>query len=288
MSLKYKKFSQLMASVESDISTFADEGYVNRGTYIKEARKVNEDLGLKINGEKEVVLDVKDYKIELPEDFIQLNLALACHISYVRTPILRGDQTESHTIEGNVNVPFKTFNDDTCLRGEGKKMWVTQKVGTKLHTFTHIEKLQLSQKSLSKCADDCFNRHFKSHNVIDIQENEAAFSFREGKVYLNYVTDLIGDDGDLMILDHPLTNDYYEYAIKKKFFENMKFNKEGDFLQDYQIAKQELKEARTRALTFVNMPEYDEVVKVHLENRKRFYKTYIDYFDELKTGYYNI
>lgn len=290
MTLKYKTFSQLMAGIEQDFDKFTDEGFVDRGKYIKVARTVNETLGFKITREREAVLEVKDYKTQLPEDFLELQLALACHVSYARVPIFRGAQTESHVHTENCDIRLKTknFNPSECMEGAGQNMWVTQKIGTKVETFTHLEKLQLTQRSLSKCADNCFNKHFRTHNVIDIQEDEAVFSFREGKVYINYLADMISEDGDILVLDHPLVNDYYEYAIKKKIIENMKLNKEGDFLQDFQLVKQELKEARNAAMNFVGMPEYDEIVKVGLENRKRFYKKYIDYFDTLHDGYYNI
>lgn len=290
MPIKYKTFSQLMSSVEQDISTFADEGYMDRGRFIKEAKRVNNELGVKINREQEVILDVENYKAQLPEDFQQLQLALACHVAYVKTPIFRGTQTESHSekIECNTVLKTKTFNPSECREGCGNDIWITQKQGAKIETFTHLEKLQLTNRAKSRCTDDCFNRHFRTHNVIDIQEDEVTFSFREGKVYINYLADMISEDGDLLILDHDLVNDYYEYAIKKKFFENMKINKEGDFLQEYQMMKQELREARTRALSFINTIEYNEIVEVFLENRKRFYKKYIDYFDDLKDGYYHI
>lgn len=286
--LKYKTFSQLMSGIEQDLDKFTDEGFVDRGKFIKEARKVNEELGFKISREKEVMLDVKDYKIQLPEDFLQLQLALACHVSYARMPVFRAPQTEFHTDKREVQLKVKNFDPSSALEGCGQKIWVTQKLDAKVEEFTHLEKLQLTQKSFRRCTDNCFNRHFRHSNVMDIQEDEATFSFREGKVYINYLADMISEDGDILILDHPLVNDYYEYAIKKKFFENMKFNKEGDFLQDFQIAKQELKEARTRALLFVGTVEYDEIIKTYAENRKRFYKKYIDYFDDLKDGYYNV
>jgi hypothetical protein len=295
--LKYKTFSQLMSGIEQDLNNFTDEGFVDRGKYIKEARKVNEDLGLKINRERETVLDVKDFKTQLPEDFQELQLALACHVTNVSKPIFRGDQTEArsrqslsetHTIDGETLLKTRHFNPSECMEGRGQDIWITKKLGIKIETFTHLDKLRVTNRAAKRCTDTCFNRRFQTHNVIDIEGDEATFSFREGKVYMNYLADMISDDGDILILDHPKVNDYYEYAIKKKFFENMKFNKEGDFLQDFQIAKQELKEARISALLFVNTVEYDEIIKTHLENRKRFYRKYIDYFDDLKDGYYQI
>ena len=51
--IKYITFSQLMASVESDMDSFADAGMIDRSKYIKTIRKCNSDLGIRINKEKE-------------------------------------------------------------------------------------------------------------------------------------------------------------------------------------------------------------------------------------------
>ena len=58
--IKYITFSQLMSSVESDMDSFADSGMIDRSKYIKIVRKVNSDLGIRINKEKEKVLTIKN------------------------------------------------------------------------------------------------------------------------------------------------------------------------------------------------------------------------------------
>lgn len=292
--LRYKTFDQLLASVESDIDKFTDEGYVNRGIFIKEIRKVNADLGLKINIERETVLDVVDYVALLPPDFLFMQLALACHVSYVHVPVIRGIQTEMHseTIETNgiSEIPTSCFLESCDFGNCGgpceKCMWVTQKVGVKVYTYTDLKELQLTKSSHGRCADNCMNFRFRSPHQIKIEDDHATFSFREGKVYINYLADMVDEDNNVLVLDHPTVNDYYEYAVKKKFFENMFLNKEGDFLQAYQAMQAELLKARTMAITFVNTPEYGDLQKMFIDNRNRFYKKYVRYFDNHDQGYF--
>lgn len=293
--LRYKTFDQMMASAESDIDKFVDEGYLNRALYIKEVRKVNADLGLKINTERQTVLDVKDYVALLPPDFLFLQLAMACHISYVRVPIVRGIQTEMHSeeinFEGESEIPTSCFLDSCDFGNCGgpceKCMWVTQKIGVKVYTYTDLKELQLTKSSHSKCADNCLNLFMKSPHQIKIEDDHATFSFREGKVYINYLADMIDEDNNIMVFDHPLVNDYYEYTVKAKFFENMYLNKEGDFGQAMQAMEVKRKEARTAAITFVNTPEYGDMQKMFMDNRNRFYKKYVRYFDNNHQGYFN-
>ena len=287
---RYKTFDNLMASVESDLSVYADEGYIQRSNYIKDVRRVNSDLGLKINSEKEFILDVKDYKACLPDDFQYLQLALVCKSTKVTTPVLQGAHTEDVKIllENKCN----TCNKQPCMckyefKACNGNMWVTQKIGIKTETYNHIEKLSLTKGSLNQCADNCLNLGFRCPNQMDIRDGEATFSFREGQVYINYLADMVDDDGNLLILDHPLVNDYYEYAVKKKLFENLNLNKEGDFVNDYKLAKQELREAKTRAIDFVNIPEFDEIREHFDYNRRRFYNKYIAFFNDNSQGLYN-
>jgi len=290
--LRYKTYDQLMASVESDIDKFTDEGYVNRGLFIKEIRKVNADLGLKINIERETMLEVKDYVALLPPDFLFLQLAMACHISYVRVPVVRGIQTEMHSeqIEGTTNLPTSCFLQSCDFGNCGGPcencMWVTQKIGVKVYTHTDLHQLQLTKSSHGRCADNCLNFFMRSPHQIKIEDDHATFSFREGKVYINYLADMVDQDNNVIILDHPSVNDYYEYAVKRKFFENMYLNKEGDFQNALQLMEVKYKEARNLAINFVNTPEYGDLQKMYIDNRNRFYKKYIRYFENRTQGYF--
>jgi hypothetical protein len=289
MELQYKTFNQLMSSVSSDLGRYADEGMIDEILYIKEARKVNAELGLKINKEKEIILDVVNYKACLPEDFQYLQLALACSISYVTVPKIQGVHTEDKVIPlinlctacgqtpCNCQVQFKA-----C---DGYK-YVAQTIGIKTYKHEHLDLLSVTKASHRFCSDYCLNLNFRSPNVMNILGEEATFSFRSGKVYINYLSDMTDDKGNFLILDHPLTNDYYEYAVKKKFFENMKFNKDGDVTQDLQYVITQLREARIRAISLVNMPEYDEINEHFARNRQRFYNNYVKYFNNDDEGGY--
>ncbi len=292
MQLQYKTFNQLMSSVSSDLGRYADEGGIDEILYIKEARKVNAELGLKIHKEKEVIIDVYNYKACLPTDFLYLQLALACSVSYVTVPKIQGVHTEDKEIPltNSCNscgqVPCSCNNCKIQFKACDGYKYVAQTIGIKTHKYEHLELISLTKTSNRFCSDECLNLNFNSSNVMNIMGEEATFSFREGKVYLNYLSDMTDENGNFLILDHPLTNDYYEYAVKKKFFENLKFNKDGDVAQDLQYVMTQLREARIRAISLVNMPEYDEINKFFLDNRKRFYNNYVKHFENLDQGHH--
>lgn len=287
MALKFKTFDSLMADIESDLRNYADEGLFDRMNYIRTVRKVNADLGLKIHSEKEDMLEVRDYKATLPLDFLYLQLALGCEVSFVKVPQIRGTQTIQHSsVEEEVPVEIipelKTCNINSC----GNTIWITQKIGHKIYKYESLDKLSITKSSWKYCTDTCLNFRFNSGNQMSFAPDGETvnFSFREGKVYISYLSDMIDCDNNILVLDHPLVNDYYEYAVKKKFFENMELGKEGDFLRDFQLVSEELRKARIAAISFVNTPEYGEIIGMFNANRKRFYNNYIRYFDEYRTG----
>ena len=76
--LKYRTFDQLLEDVSIDLNTFALENMIEPQQLIKLVRKLNYDLGLRINQQKEVILDVTHHKVKLPDDFYTFNFGLIC------------------------------------------------------------------------------------------------------------------------------------------------------------------------------------------------------------------
>jgi hypothetical protein len=102
--------------------------------------------------------------------------------------------------------------------------------------------------------------------------------FDEGILYINFQSIMEDDDGNLLVLDHPYTNEYYEYALKQRVFENLFMA--GEPVQNHlQLMNQKLKEARTLALSFVNTPDFKEMKDVVEMNRKAMYNRYYRMFN---------
>jgi hypothetical protein len=85
------------------------------------------------------------------------------------------------------------------------------------------------------------------------------------------------DQGNLMVPDHDLLNEYYEYALKSRIFENLYLNGE-DVAQRMQLVEQRLKAARNQALSLVNTPNFREMEKMWWTNRKAMYGKYYTMF----------
>jgi hypothetical protein len=102
-------------------------------------------------------------------------------------------------------------------------------------------------------------------------------NFDEGTVFLNFQSVMEDDDGNLLVLDNPYTNEYYEYALKQRIFENLFMS--GEQVQNHlQLMSQQLRAARNVALGFVNTPDFAEMRKLHDVNRKAQYHNYYNMF----------
>ena len=102
-------------------------------------------------------------------------------------------------------------------------------------------------------------------------------NLENGKVFINYQGSLEDSDGNLLVLDHPIVNEYYEYAIKQRILENLFMNGE-EVAQKMQLVEQRLKAARNNALSIVNTPDFSEMYKLWEMNRKAMYNKYYDMF----------
>jgi len=96
-------------------------------------------------------------------------------------------------------------------------------------------------------------------------------------IYINYQGSFTDENGDLLIPDHPMLNEYYEYAVKKRILENLVMDGENVTAQ-YQLVAQEYRGARNNALTIVNTPNFSEMEKLWVMNRKAMYSKYYDMF----------
>ena len=67
-----------MADVQTDFKKYQLQDLIDPQDMIKVTKRINYDLGLRINQTKEVILEVEKGRVRLPNDFDVLNFALMC------------------------------------------------------------------------------------------------------------------------------------------------------------------------------------------------------------------
>lgn len=148
----------------------------------------------------------------------------------------------------------------------------------KTHTTTYKRLLPL--RILENPQDiecGCPNLYMNTPNQAWIQNGYLYTSFKDGKVYINYQGNMEDDEGNLLVPDHDMLNEYYEYAIKQRILENLIMNDEP-VGQKLQIVEARLMAARRAAVSMVNTPNFSEMKRVWQMNRKAQYAKYFNMF----------
>lgn len=142
-------------------------------------------------------------------------------------------------------------------------------------TYTVLVPLRMRSSQNIDC--ECPNLYWNTANEGWIKDGFLNTTFQHGKVYLNYQGDLTDDDGRLLVPDHELLNDFYEYSIKERLLENL-FNNGEDVGQRYQLAAAKLKAAKNDAMSLVNTPNFEEMKKLWWANRVAMYGKFYNMF----------
>jgi hypothetical protein len=322
--LRYRPFDQLLEDVSIDMNTIALENMIEPQQLIKVAKRINYDLGLRINQTREVILEVCHNKVKLPDNFYTFNFAFICgeyedHVGYGGmsggTNIQEVPYTEvpstvdqcapptvncrscnanpcKHTAACDLNYPIvdpiPTEYDpnnpygNTCvpprvfMNCKGEKWELIQILNTgATRKYSRLIPLRMKQSQEIEC--DCPNLYYDTANQAWIKDGFLFTTFETGKVYLNYQGAMEDEAGNLLVPDHDLLNDYYEYALKQRLLENLFMNGE-DVSSRLQLVEQKLRAARNQALSLVNTPNFKELEQMWWTNRKAMYNKYYDMF----------
>jgi len=284
--IKYRSFDELVEDVSVDFSTYSLEGMIDPQQLIKVAMRVNFDLGLRIQPEKHRVLNLDKGKAKLPSDFYSLNYANICGNYTVEYQALAGSHVEDVIIAPTTDcvpsedVPNNCQPENTCINQCGDYYQLIQKVKTETRVYETFLPLRVKpSKSVSGC---CPNVNYRSPNEIEVRDGFVYSNFDEGTIYINYQGSMEDEEGTLLVMDHPLVNEYYEYAIKQRILENMFFAGE-QVTPQMQLIEPRLRAARNNALSFVNTPNFKELQKIWEMNRRAMYDKYVNMFKSVPT-----
>jgi hypothetical protein len=322
--LKYRTFDQLLEDVTIDLHTFALENMIEPQQLIKLARKLNYELGLRLNQTKEAILDVTHHKVKLPDDFYTFNFGMICgdfkeivgydgiaggtniqEVPYREFPATVdtcapatvncrtcNSNPCNHTAACELNCPivdpiptaFDPLNPtgNTCIAPrvfmncKGEKYELIQVVNSSVtRSYKALKPLRMKTSQEIEC--DCPNLYYNTADQGWIKYGFLNTTFETGKVYLNYQGDMSDDNGNLLVPDHELLNEYYEYALKARILENLFLNGE-DVSQRIQLIEAKLRPARNQAISLVNTPNFKEMEDMWWTNRRAMYGKYYSMF----------
>ncbi len=277
--VNYKTFNQLMADIEDDISSISEENYISPDKFIKVVQTCNSNLSVKINPSKDDIIEIENFKGKLPVDFKLLNSAYVCTI------------TERHTNLAAIKLieytdkPRHKYKDiqNSCSQiayirdSKGLMSFIVQSsISSSWYVVKQLLPLRISD-SKKHCSSTCSLNENLAQQIKIVKEKDNYYiitNFSEGAVYISYTSEMIDEEGNLLLLDHPLTTEYYEYAIKEKIYEALWLNGLEEVQNKLAYLKENHRQAKLTALSFVRMCDFAELKEVYFDNRKIFRMKY--------------
>lgn len=282
--IEYQTFESLMAKVEDDLSSFADNGHIEPDKYFGVVETCNSFLSTRINPTRECVVSITNCKGYLPEDFKTVNEAHVC-TSYTIKQKKLGTSVEYKEAEVNTKVTTLHKNDCKCSDCtdplwicDTNKYCCTPFQVWRKDTFDIMEVSASQEVKISTNSDSKHYSNIGSPEILSIKKVNGRFivetNFEEGEMVVNYKANMVDEEGQLIVLDHPLVSPYYEYAIKERILEDLYLNSGMDVIQRLGFVKNEHRLAKARAYSFVSMYDFKELGRVWIRNRKHYYRKY--------------
>lgn len=285
--LQYRTFDDLMNEVQSDFHVYNNEGMIDPAQLIKVAQRVNYDLGLRIYKTKERIIDIENGKAKLPNDFYVMNYAMLLGTFTVKKKVPMGVQTEEvmvipgesgyNEVCTHCNLPEQSCTCENVIQTNdcGDSYQLVQKTKYETRTYTMYARIKFEPSRY--LAQNCVNTQEADINLAQIKNGFVYTNIVSGQLYISYEGNMEDDEGNLLVLDHPMINEYYEYAIKQRILENLAINGE-DVARRMELIEARYKVARNHALGIVNTPSYAELKSIWELNRKAQYAKYYDMF----------
>lgn len=163
----------------------------------------------------------------------------------------------------------------TIMTHENGKPVVLDTCNGRVRKFKNMFRLQIVKNN--SVSADCVDVNSRNYYAVYLKNGFLETNFKDGEVLIQYQSVMEDEEGNLLVLSHPYADEYYEYALKERIYETLMQAGENTF-QLMQYMSQKLREARNKALGFINTPDFNEMKQVWETNRKAQSHNYYDMF----------
>lgn len=292
--LQYRTVDQMLDAAKLDLQSYQQAGNMDIAPLIKLAQAINYELGLRIYQPKQTILEIEHNRAKLPADFHQLQLALLTYSYRVLSTapwngnvwleqVIKSDTPNQCDLcqvvhEGQCPVvvanPY-VYNGVRTICDGAVAVKVLKFCESTVHCFESFERMYI--KPARNAGGFCVNEQFKGCTST----GQIVGSFLEtnvncGSVYVTYLGAMEDDEGNLLVLDHPKINLYYEWSMKVAVLENLYLNGEPDIERRLHYANDKLDQIRQQALSIANTSDYRQCINAAQVNRGMNSRRYVN------------
>ncbi len=274
LNLNYIPAQELIREVKNELSTYFEKGALDNSYLYPTIRTCLSKMGLKILPVKKTFLKLDEGRVELPCDFYKVELAIGCGLCESTDVDYLNPQLREYYVSGvNVCETDCDYCSDSC----GNLFSIIQTYNTFSATYSNLFPLRIAGCN-EYCSNDCLNHnqrywnHWEQANEITIRNGYIYANFKVGHIYLEYMTNLESDDGDLLIPDQQTIKDWIKHEMMFVCFRKLYLNQEGDFVQRLNWIQQQLAIYQTNAQSIYKRWEVKEIYDLRKVLRSRFKK----------------
>lgn len=233
------QIDQFLIELRSSLRLYDKRDMIDDASVYRWIEIALKKFGADISVPKEVVVDIKKGKADMPGDYYDLILAYKCDFKGYDVP--EGDKVIpelQNTIawKERTEKSYKWCSCDQCCKEEHEST-IVEKFYINVHDRDHEVRcfydrptsLRLAKPMLKdKCLNKCRNKWVKeSEYEINIINGYIYANF-DGPVYMKYKSLPFDGKGNIFIPDTPqgLLADYIENFVKMRLFEEWMFNGE--------------------------------------------------------------
>lgn len=264
--------TELLASVRNELKSFHDLGLIEESLVIKEILRCNEKLGLVISEMKQVILDVNEFKTELPVDFYKVYYMAALNETNVSVSNLINpwDNTKDQTVTYEADIRAGNFGGTQNTLVIYKKN--TEQRETEYYNWTP---LSVSKYKSNRCYTNSPIFNYQGKYVVDFTDTEIQTPFRKGEIYMMYLAAMRNEEGEILVPFHPLVTPWYEATITEKILYTAIMNSDEPNLgEKYKLAQQKTIDAWLDAWNFTTDRTYQQISQAQRDREMKWHNKY--------------
>lgn len=227
--LSFKSSDSLFDRIKKRLSSYDSAGLMDDGDFHKHVKYILEDIGQAVYKECEAVVEVKDFKAKLPDNFSRFHAAYRCTFNWRNAPKSINEQK-----------PWIYYMDTEITRDCPEKCSIGcepefGRTKIVIRTFVNGEEnncgtsrnprlLKLSPNVKEQCTEDCLSLFCPQGDEITVKDGNILTRFNEDSIYIQYLGLPIDANGLPMIPDNEHVEKAIEYYIYTQLFEEWYWN----------------------------------------------------------------
>lgn len=270
--LKLKKADDIIDIVIQELKSFKTVGLIDRSILYRHIENLNKFFLPKFIKEKKTVLEINDYKSELPNDFKKL--IFACGFFKYEIETFKNNRQGILIKEETFCAEYKNKDECNIFIDEcDNEVKLTQYLGTN-ETRLYYNNFPICIKKQEKnfCIDECVNLEKKCISHIEIIDNYVITNFEKGYICLTYIPDAVNEKNELLVPDDSIILNFYIDKLKYIVIEDIYLNGQADVVQRLSLLKNNLIDSEGRAKSYYKQSEYKDFINFHKWLKNKYLK----------------